>query len=150
MIILGVVLHGICYDFFFVTGQIYTDQKAPQEVRAQAQGLLVMLTLGLGMMIGAQVGGIVEGQHTTDAAKAFNEQVMAKADEIEAAEEAGAATEVIEELEAAKSNLRHSELAALEWSQIWLKPAIFALIVFVIFIFLFRDSKHAEERKSMS
>lgn len=140
MIILGVVLHGICYDFFFVTGQIYTDQKAPEQVRAQAQGLLVMLTLGLGMMIGAQVGGFVEGQHTTEAAKAFNEQVMAKAGEIDAAKEAEAAPEVIEELEAEKSNLRHSELAALEWNQIWLKPAIFALIVFVVFVVLFREN----------
>ena len=150
MIILGVVLHGICYDFFFVTGQIYTDQKAPSEVRAQAQGLLVMLTLGLGMMIGAQVGGYVEGQHTTAEAKDYNKQVMAKADEIEAAMDAGAEadSEKIKALEAEKSELRHSELAALEWKQIWMKPAIFALVVFVLFIVLFWDSGHEEDRKA--
>ena len=60
MIILGVVVHGICYDFFFVTGQIYTDMKSPKPIRAQAQGLLVMLTLGVGMFIGAQVAGQIE------------------------------------------------------------------------------------------
>ncbi len=64
MILLGIVLHGICYDFFFVTGQIYTDQKAPEAIRAQAQGLLVMLTLGLGMLIGAQTAGRIEGMYT--------------------------------------------------------------------------------------
>jgi MFS family permease len=60
MIIAGVALHGICYDFFFVTGQMYTDKKAPPAIRAQAQGLLVMLTLGIGMLIGAQVAGVIE------------------------------------------------------------------------------------------
>ena len=63
---------------------------------------------------------------------------------------ADAAPEVIAEMEATKSNLRHSELAALEWNQIWLKPAIFALIVFVVFVLLFNDKGHGEERKSIS
>ncbi len=57
MIFGGILLHGICYDFFFVTGFIYTDKKSTPEVRGQAQGLLVFVTQGLGMLIGAQIAG---------------------------------------------------------------------------------------------
>ena len=59
MIIGGVALHGMCYDFFFVTGQIYVEKKSTPAVRGQAQGLFVLVTYGVGMLIGAQVAGQV-------------------------------------------------------------------------------------------
>jgi MFS family permease len=52
MLVLAVVLHGICYDFFFVTGQLYTDHVAPRHLRASAQGLIALLTYGAGMYVG--------------------------------------------------------------------------------------------------
>ncbi|MGK0156146.1 MAG: nucleoside transporter [Neolewinella sp.] len=66
MVLGGILLHGICYDFFFVTGQIYVDQQARPEIRGQAQSFLVIMTQGVGMFLGAQiVTGIVEN-NTTD------------------------------------------------------------------------------------
>lgn len=67
MILGGIILHGICYDFFFVTGQIYTERIAPKHTRAQAQGFLVLVTQGIGMLIGNQVFGRLVTGYTDDA-----------------------------------------------------------------------------------
>ncbi len=57
LIMLGILIHGICYDFFFVTGQIYIDKKTSPAIRGQVQGLLVLLTQGVGFFLGTQLSG---------------------------------------------------------------------------------------------
>jgi MFS family permease len=90
MLLLGIALHGICYDFFFVSGQIYTDSKAGAEHKSAAQGLITLATYGVGMLIGFWVSGKITEAYTTD------------------------------------------------WKMIWLIPAGFSILIFLLFAVLFR------------
>lgn len=98
MLISGILLHGICYDFFFVSGQIYTDSKAGEKYKSSAQGLITLATYGVGMLVGFWIAG-----------KITDKFVLA---------EGGHA-----------------------WESIWIYPAGFAFVVFLIFALLFKNEE---------
>jgi nucleoside transporter len=98
----GILLHGICYDFFFVTGQIYVDQRASGAIRAAAQGFITLVTQGLGYVIGSQVSGAVVDAHGLGA-------------------------------------------GGHDWHAIWLRPAVMAAVILIVFAFLFRGEGEATE-----
>src|SRR5215470_424606 len=99
MLIIGIALHGVCYDFFFVSGQIYTDSKAGARHKAAAQGLITLATYGVGMLIGFSAAGLIV-------------DLYAHAGE-------------------------H------DWRAIWLYPAVFAAVIFVLFALTFRNERVA-------
>jgi len=73
MLLFGIILHGICYDFFFVSGQIYTDFKAGETYKSTAQGLITLATYGVGMLIGFRFAGWLTDQYITDTGHLWKE-----------------------------------------------------------------------------
>jgi len=98
MLLGGIALHGICYDFFFVSGQIYTDSKAGDKIKSSAQGLIALATYGIGMLVGFKIAGIISDKYL------ISEGVH-------------------------------------NWQDIWTFPAIFAVVILVLFVLFFKDEK---------
>ena len=98
MLIIGIALHGICYDFFFVSGQIYTDSKAGEKFKSSAQGLITLATYGVGMLIGFWVAGKISTAYVINDGEHI-------------------------------------------WQTIWMYPAGFALVVFILFAIFFKTEK---------
>ena len=95
MLLIGIALHGICYDFFFVSGQIYTDSKAGEKVKSAAQGLITLATYGVGMLGGFYIAGLITDANLTSEGH--------------------------------------------DWASVWQIPALFAVLVFVLFAVLFKN-----------
>ncbi|HLU46966.1 MAG TPA: MFS transporter, partial [Planctomycetota bacterium] len=153
----GVILHGICYDFFFVTGQLYTDRVAPARIRGQAQGMLVLFTLGLGMLIGAQVAGQVEKRFSppaeekmalTDGASALATEIAAL---VKTRQESQVAVPGIDErIDQLRAERRGLLLQTVDWKALWLVPAIGAAVVLVLFSLTFKDRIRRDDLVSKS
>ena len=151
MLLLAVLLHGICYDFFFVTGFMYTDQTAPKEIRGQAQSLLVFLTQGLGMFFGYRIMaqsslfGIPLNLHFGR----YGETVSNSDNLAAAIKEARGEVEPLGFFETfgkmftrdLPENLDQGLLAETmtQWQNFWMLPAIMAAVVFVVFALGFWD-----------
>ena len=140
MIIVGVVLHGICYDFFFVTGQIYVDKKAPVAIRGQAQGFLVLMTLGVGLFVGAQLSGKIVAHY--EPAEAVALRAKAGASRVEAVTASPAEAQALE-LQAADVSKEAGKLV--NWRAIWTYPCAAAAVIAVIFALVFREGGRRNE-----
>ena len=137
MILLGVVLHGICYDFFFVTGFMYADKKAPKEVRSQVQSLLVFFTQGLGMFFGYKIAGAKFA-----AVKASSDALggAIKTPEFGFWESFGKM--FLAEKPVVEGNLVQD--AMVNWKVFWTFPSILAIAVAVIFAVTFWDKTKSD------
>jgi nucleoside transporter len=151
MIMLGVVLHGICYDFFFVTGFMYTDNKAPKEIRSQAQSLLVFFTQGIGMFLGYRIAAgtplvpFISDYKLTPGFPAVEGSSNALAETIKTPEfgfwESFGKMFLTEKPQAAGSVVSD---AMSNWKVFWMFPCLMALVVTVVFAVTFWD-KYKEE-----
>ena len=138
MIMLGVVLHGICYDFFFVTGFMYTDKKAPKEVRSQAQSLLVFFTQGVGMFFGYKIA-VLKFEAVKESSNALAATIETPTfgfwesfGKMFLSEEPTATGTIVSD-------------AMANWKTFWMFPSLMAIVVVVLFTVAFWDKVKQEE-----
>ena len=136
LVFAGILLHGICYDFFFVTGFIYTDKKCSREIRGQAQGLLVLVTQGLGLGIGAQIMGKIVARYTPPQAG----ELFAESTTVAKQAFAAYGTPRFDELSGQAAKLGNEASQLMDWQTIWLWPCLAAAAVLAVFLLLFRDT----------
>lgn len=160
MLILAIALHGICYDFFFVTGFMYTDQKAPPAIRGQAQGLLVFLTQGIGMFFGYRImaAGSFLGIPLDFTIGKYGEQVTNSDEYTAALNQATGQAESVGFFETFTKMFSRSLPEGLDadllnstmeqWKNFWMFPSIMAAIVLVIFALMFWDTAKAAPESS--
>ncbi len=139
MILLAVLLHGVCYDFFFVTGFMYTDSKAPADVKGQAQCMLVFFTQGVGMFFGYWIAGV---RFATS---------VPNYDKLNAAIQAGKTDtqltfgQSLERMFSVKLpegiDPQLLSQTMLEWKEFWLLPAMMAGAIFIVFAFAFHEKR---------
>jgi uncharacterized protein YbjQ (UPF0145 family) len=134
-VLIGILLHGICYDFFFVTGFIYTDKKCTREIRGQAQGLLVLVTQGLGLGLGAQIMGRIVSAHTPAEAAAFQGQATELSRQAFAMTDSEAAQPLFDQA----ADLGAQAASLMDWQGIWFIPCIAAGVIMILFLLLFHD-----------
>lgn len=162
MLVLAIALHGICYDFFFVTGFMYTDQKAPPAIRGQAQGLLVFLTQGIGMFFGYRImaAGSFLGIPLDFTIGEYGAQVT-KSNEYGAALTAAIGeSEAVGFFDTFTKMFSRSLPAGLDpqllkdtmnqWKNFWMFPSIMAGMVLVLFAIAFWDKAKADPAESAS
>jgi len=142
MLFLGIALHGICYDFFFVTGFMYADKVAPSSVRSQVQSLLVFITQGVGMYFGYQIafGKAGDVSKSGDLTTAIN-----------GAQQAGdlsfgqqlANMFSVKMPDGVDPNLISETMA--QWKAFWIFPSIMAAVITLIFFLAFWDKTKVAE-----
>jgi nucleoside transporter len=140
MILLGVILHGICYDFFFVTGFMYTDTRALPEARGQAQAMLVFFTQGVGMYFGYMV-----------AFKKFGE-TMTKYGDLTAVlpKQSFSFWESFSKMFAAEKFTAPGTIlqdTMMQWKQFWMFPCLMAAAIMIIFALAFWDKTAGQAKK---
>ncbi|MFC7337554.1 MFS transporter [Haloferula chungangensis] len=137
MMFAGIALHGICYDFFFVTGFMYTDRAAPKEIRSQAQSMLVFFTQGVGMYIGFKVAAAKLGPVMESSAELTGEIAAARGEETLSF--AGQLGKMFAVSMPEGVNPATLSEAALHWKAYWTLPALMAAGVGVLFLVAFWD-----------